>query len=838
MTLVATVPARTQTERVVAGEQYGSPPGGTFLFGKDYRDLWTAPIQVERLDLQNFAGGLRPVMRVGGNSTKGLAMKGADGRDYTFRSVNKDLTGTVPVEFQDSVLVDIVQDQIAGNVPGVEVIKPPLARALGLLTVDEIRLVVLPDDPALGEFREEFAGVLGTFLEFPQPVSSTNPGFRGATEILSADEFWERRQESTDDMPDTRQFLRARLLDIFLNDYDRHRKQWRWARLPGEDLLQPTPEDADMALTDYEGAAIGIARLLGAPFVKFEDEYPPLPFITKNGWDFDRLLLTDIEKSEWMRIAADVQEKLTDAVIEEALGRLPPEYYALRGAELLSILKNRRDGLVEYAERFYRYMATKVDIHGSHRSEIAAAEWLDGGTLQVTVAPLKQDGTAGAPFYARRFAPDETSEVRIYMHEGDDRVVIRGGKSGGIKIRAIGGPGDDVVDDTAGHGIRFYDSQGDNRVEGGAGTRLDRRRFTPPSRPLPNDVAWTPNPDWGRLTTPIATLGYAPDPGLMLGAGLETTNRGFRRYPWATKHTLEGAWAFGASKPFIDYVGAVRKASSNLQLELNARYSGIEQLRFFGLGNETEFDRSTDDIYRISNNQVELFPALAVSNDRGTRFAIGPYLQYSDTGGTDVDTVLGSSQPLGFGKFGYVGTRAELELSSRRPGNVFASGIELSGKGEYSFDAWDALGAFGSGEARVDGYFKTGSRLAWNLFGGGKKVWGDFPFFEAAYIDNRTTAGYNWNRFGGDASLYGGANLDVIVGKTRKVVPGDFGFSLFSEAGRVYLEGTDSSKWHPSYGAGVFYVPFRGAARYGLRIGRNEDRTFLLMEVRMSGFKF
>jgi hypothetical protein len=108
-----------KTKTVVAGEQYGKPPGGLFFFGKDYRDLWTAPVQIPVLDMQSFAGGLKPVMRIGGNSTKGLALKGADGRDYTFRSVNKDLTRTVPVEFQDSVLVEIVQDQIAGNVTGV-----------------------------------------------------------------------------------------------------------------------------------------------------------------------------------------------------------------------------------------------------------------------------------------------------------------------------------------------------------------------------------------------------------------------------------------------------------------------------------------------------------------------------------------------------------------------------------------------------------------------------------------------------------------------------------------------------------------------------------------------
>jgi len=60
-----------------------------FLLGTDYRKLWTAPLEAEVLDLGSFAGGLTPVMRVGGQQSKGLALKGADGRDYTFRGVDK-----------------------------------------------------------------------------------------------------------------------------------------------------------------------------------------------------------------------------------------------------------------------------------------------------------------------------------------------------------------------------------------------------------------------------------------------------------------------------------------------------------------------------------------------------------------------------------------------------------------------------------------------------------------------------------------------------------------------------------------------------------------------------
>src|SRR5439155_381606 len=83
--------------------------------GVAYRDLWTMPVVVERLDLRTFAGGLKPVRRVGGQETKGLAIRGADGRDYTFRAVDKDPGGVLPADLRDTIAERIVRDQIAAS---------------------------------------------------------------------------------------------------------------------------------------------------------------------------------------------------------------------------------------------------------------------------------------------------------------------------------------------------------------------------------------------------------------------------------------------------------------------------------------------------------------------------------------------------------------------------------------------------------------------------------------------------------------------------------------------------------------------------------------------------
>ena len=51
--------ARTTT--VVAGEEYAAGGFHRFLWGSHYRDAWTTEVEVEILDLGQFAGGLTPL---------------------------------------------------------------------------------------------------------------------------------------------------------------------------------------------------------------------------------------------------------------------------------------------------------------------------------------------------------------------------------------------------------------------------------------------------------------------------------------------------------------------------------------------------------------------------------------------------------------------------------------------------------------------------------------------------------------------------------------------------------------------------------------------------------
>ena len=75
---------------VAAGPHYAANPVLRWLLGDDWRDVWTTPAPIPVLDLAAAGGGLRPVRVVGNFQSQGLALAGADGRSYTFRSTDKD----------------------------------------------------------------------------------------------------------------------------------------------------------------------------------------------------------------------------------------------------------------------------------------------------------------------------------------------------------------------------------------------------------------------------------------------------------------------------------------------------------------------------------------------------------------------------------------------------------------------------------------------------------------------------------------------------------------------------------------------------------------------------
>lgn len=480
---------------VIAGSEYAAGGVHRFFWGDHYRDEWTAPFAVQILDLGTFGGGLTPVKRGGGYQTKSLRFRGNDGRFYSFRSINKDPTRALPSELRQTFAGDILQDQISASHPAAVLIVDVLADALGVLHPKPM-LGLMPDDERLGEFREDFAGVLGTIEDYPADGPDGEPGFGGSTKIVSTLKLFENLDKNSDDIVNARSLLTARLLDILVGDWDRHIDQWRWARFDegGRDVWYPIPRDRDQAFARLDGIVPSFGATAITQVEGFGESFPKIDDLTFSGRYVDRRFLVHLEWNTWDSLTTSVIERLTDDVLERAIDRVPQGMKQTTNW-ILSGLKSRREKLRQASREFYLSLADFVDIRLSDRAEHVNVSRMNDDNTEVTAykRDKKSGGPAGGPVFRRTFHRDETTEIRVYLLGGDDKAVVTGSVRSGITIRIIGGEGDDeLVDEsyvkgklfgfvplitTATRATFFYDDTGNNTIIAGSGTVVDTDRF-------------------------------------------------------------------------------------------------------------------------------------------------------------------------------------------------------------------------------------------------------------------------------------------------------------------------------------------------------------------------
>src|SRR4029079_6407106 len=149
--------------------------------------------------------------------------------------------------------------------------------------------------------------------------------------------------------------------------------------------------------------------------------------------------LADVDGSVYDELAKELQAAWSDEVINRVTANLPEPWRALDNGALAEALKARRAAPPAYVHRFYRYLAERVDVHLTDEDDRVV---IDTGAEGTTVTATADDYSI--TYHTRRFNAKDTSEVRIYLHGGADRVE-RTGPSGSIHVRVIAGPGATTV---------------------------------------------------------------------------------------------------------------------------------------------------------------------------------------------------------------------------------------------------------------------------------------------------------------------------------------------------------------------------------------------------------
>ncbi|MEZ4885795.1 MAG: hypothetical protein R3E32_13760 [Chitinophagales bacterium] len=839
------------TVTMPAGAHYKAGKGKRAFFGEHYRDAWTTPVKIPIIQLGEVEGGLKPIKKGGGMQTLSLRLENENENQFVLRTIDKDPSSVVPEEFKETFAVDLIQDQISAGHPYGAFAIPRMAEAIGIYHTNP-KYVFIGEDPNLEEFQKTFANRLYLFEERPNGNEKDRPFFGNAKDIEGTDDVVEKIQEDHDHVVDETFVVRSRLFDIFINDWDRHDDQWRWAEIDtgkGK-VYRPIPRDRDQAFYKFDGILPSLTnRKWGMrKFQCFDHEIRDIAGIAFNGRHFDRTFTTRISKKEWLDIAKVMQTQLTDEVIEAAIRDMPEEVFPIDGADIIGKLKSRRDLLVNTAERLYNELSKIVTVVGSDDKEEFEVNFLNNNDVEVTVTKLskKKEEDKGT-FYHRIFYAEETEEIRLFGLGKDDTFTAKGDGNRNILVRIIGGKGnDEFVDETTGNGkrIKIYDTKEGNKLQS-AGAMVNKMS----KDSMVND--YNRKEFKNNVVTPALFFGLNPDDGLLLGGGITIVTHGFRKEPYAAKHMIVGNASLGADAFNFRYNGDFTDAIGkwNLNLDLDVSYPNATR-NFFGLGNETpefsasfipEGEEDENDFNRVRLQQINFYPSIRQKwNMERQSISFGPQYQWTDiekTEGRFVATDESGLTEQDFTASQYVGAKLAYQYqrvnSVQMPlqGGIFNLDVSYNSRIDNNQDkSFLRLGG------ELKGYLPLGKKAVFAVRAGGAHNFGDFEFFQANTLGNiQNFRGGRRFRYSGQTSFFQNTDLRIkLFDINNYILPTTVGMILFNDFGRVWVEDDTSTVMHHAYGGGVFFAPF-GMAVFRVTYGKSKEDDLLTIG---AGFLF
>lgn len=436
--------------RVAAGPQYMRGAVHQFFWGKHYRKLWAVPVQAPVLNLRTVVpGGLTPTEAGGSFQTKNLRLVDRRGVQFVLRSVDKDATKALPERLRNGPIGRLMKDQTSVINPYGAYIVPHLAQAAGVFHTNP-RLVYVADDPALGAFRKEFANALYLLEERPEGDQSGVSSFGRSALVESSRKVFTNLAFNPQARVDARQYLRARLFDMWLGDWSRREDQWRWASFRGAGgatVYQAIPRDRDHAFFKFDdGLLTRIVSWVKSNYQSFHEKIKlrDVEGLNRAARPLDKSLLVYLTADDFRQVADSMRLGLSDKVIKEALAVWPKEVYALAGAEFDRKLRGRREQLPAVAARFYQLLAQEIEIPGTDQPERFVLEPADTGQLRVQVLRLHA-GRPDSLINQRTFLVGQTRSIKLFGLGGNDVFELRGLPDHRFAVGIYDGAGQDVV---------------------------------------------------------------------------------------------------------------------------------------------------------------------------------------------------------------------------------------------------------------------------------------------------------------------------------------------------------------------------------------------------------
>jgi len=746
------------------------------------------------------------------------------GRQYVMRALRKNALQYLQAvvfkdqfiegQFEETYTQDLLLDVFTGSHPYAPFTIATLADAVGIYHTTPV-LYYVPKQKALGQFNEDFGDELYMIEEHTSEGHGDKANFGYSNDIISTDDLLKKLNKDEDFVLDEASYIRARLFDMLIGDWDRHEDQWRWAKFRenGQTIYRPVPRDRDQAFSIMSDGALlsfltGILpnlRLLKS----YDEELKSTKWFNLEPYALDIALINNSGKAVWDQQVQVIVNGITDDVIEEAFLFVPEEVRDSSIDIIKQKLKGRRANLQDISNRYFDHINKFGVIKGTNKDDWFDIERLPNGGTQVTAYRIK-DGEKADIFHQRTYTRDVTKEIWVYGLDDDDVFVVSGEGNSMIRIRLIGGQNKDVYDVRNGTKVRIYDYKS---KESEFLTNKGKRKLT--------DDYDTNIYDYKKLKYSsnqlLPVIGANPDDGLAIGFSNTYTRYGFDRNPFSAQHTIAAGYYFATQGFNFEYTGEIANVIGKLNLGLNAKFTSPNYAtNFFGIGNETTNPEADEDdgldvdrdYNRVKLREASFSPSLIWRGRMGAMFKFN--LSYESfeverTEGRFINTIIGDN--VSFSDEFY-GADAVYTYSNVDNQSFPTLGMSFGIHAGYRNNT-DTNKGFGYINPELAFDYKlipSGQLVLASKVKGQINIGDEFRFYQGANLgQNEGLRGFRRERFIGNSAFAQTTDLRLNLRKIKTgLLPLNIGFFGGFDYGRVWADGEDSSIWHTSVGGGVF----------------------------------
>lgn len=765
-----------------------------WLWGEHYRELYTIPVTVPVMTLNTFMGGLDFVqqapnfhglllvnkqnqyvlLRPLGGATSFL------GSDFFQEMYNKK-------DFKNTYMDEFIADAYTIINPYTFIVADHLAKASDLLSIDS-KIYYLPKNSTRDTVADgsSIQDKLVTVIDIPNLDRSN---------IHTTNDLLERLRFTKENQVDQDAYIRERMLDMLIGDWNKIPENWNWWSVSKGDslLFEPIVIDRNHAFTKVDGMMFKqMLNVLTLGFIINYDSTLSKKNIKKLntlGFPLDMAVTSQSDQSRWVKQARYLQRTLTDSVIDRSFKLLPPDIQSTETNLIREKLKDRRDSLENIARKYYKQLQRTPVLTGSDQNDRIVVKRYGRDSMQISMYNPKNKQV-----FDQRYSQKDTKEIWLYSLQGNDTFQVEGKAKKEIPVYLISGKGENTYDIASGKNIRIY----------GYKAEKDKLDTIPHVKKILSDDETLHAYDYEKIkhhTTSFTPWGiYDSDKGITLGAFFTYTEYGFKRAPFSYRHRI----GYNYLQGFM-YQGIFPSYDGRRSFQLDAFIGSPWNFsNFFGFGNATQgYKDEKRKFNRVTIHQYGLAPSYHFSfkNNQKWMFYSGLNLyKVKHSNGRFISQFYpADSRIFKMNYFLDLGTTYEIdkEIGKLLP-NV--TGTLSAG---WVMNLKDVGRNFPYTEATLSWDMKFTDRFTWASLMKGRVLYNNkYEFYQAATIELR---GFRENRFIGKQSYYQYSDFRWDMGAFRNpFIPLKYGLFAGFDYGRVWYPDEKSTRWHTSYGGGFW----------------------------------